>query len=102
MKRIASSLLGATLVVGALAPAAKAETKLSSFNVASLAYQGRLAEGGIPGYGQLAAGVSFGSITAEDVVEAAIATGHVSETARQDAQFVAAIERHLQRLSNEN
>jgi len=102
MKRFASPLLVATLVVGALAPAAKAETKLGSFNVVSLAFQGRLAESGIPGYGQLVAGVSFGSITVEDVVEAAIATGHLSETTRQDAQFVTAIERHLQRLSNEN
>jgi len=102
MKPIALSLLVAAFVVGVPAPAAKAETRLSSFNVVSLAYQGRLAESGIPGYSQLAAGTSFGSITAENVIEAAIASGYIPETTRQNTQFIAAVKRHLDSLVNQN
>lgn len=102
MKRIASSLLILALSVAAFAPAAQAEAKLTSFDVASLAYQGRLTENGIPGYGSLAAGVNSGTVTAEDVIQAAIASGRLSETTLDDGEFVTAVERHLQNLVEQN
>ncbi|MBD1911328.1 hypothetical protein [Leptolyngbya sp. FACHB-8] len=76
----------------------KAETKLSSFNVATLAYQGQLTEQGIPGYASLEAGVNSGRITAEDVVQAAIDADRLSENTLKDQAFVTAVERHLQNL----
>ncbi|MBD1911329.1 MULTISPECIES: hypothetical protein [unclassified Leptolyngbya] len=102
MKRIASSLMVLALSVAAFAPAAQAESKLSSFNVATLAYQGRLTDNGIPGYGSLEAGVNSGTITAEDVVQAAIDSGRLTETTLQDTEFVTAVERHLQNLVEHN
>jgi hypothetical protein len=103
MKRLASaSLIVLALSVAAFAPEAKAETKLSSFNVATLAYQGQFTENGIPGYNSLEAGVNSGRITAEDVVQAAIDAGRLSETTLEDNAFVTAVERHLQSLSDNN
>lgn len=102
MKRFASSLLILVLSVATFAAIAKAETKLSSFEVVTLAYQGRLTENGIPGYASLEANVNFGTITAEDIIEAAIASGHLAETSLEDSTFIAEVERHLQNLVENN
>ena len=99
MKRIALSAL-ALMSVLAFASVAQAETKLSSFNVVSLAYQGRLMENGIPGYGSLEAGVNFGTITAEDVIQAAIDSGRLTEDSLQDSEFILAVGRQLQSLTD--
>lgn len=106
MKRIASSLVVLALSVAAFAPVANAESagdrKLTSFDVANLAYQGRLTENGIPGYSSLAASVNSGSVTAEDVIQAAIDSGRLSETVLQDDDFVTAVERYLENLVEQN
>jgi peptidoglycan hydrolase-like protein with peptidoglycan-binding domain len=76
MKHTALILL-VTLPIAAFAPAVNAEASternLASFNVADLAYKGRFIENGIPSYGSLEASVDSGSITAEDVIQSAIA-----------------------------
>ncbi|MBD1911330.1 MULTISPECIES: hypothetical protein [unclassified Leptolyngbya] len=106
MKRIASSLSVLALSVAVFAPVANAETsgdrELTSFNVANLAYQGRLTENGIPSYASLEASVSSGTITAEDVIQAAIDSGRLSETTLQNDAFVTAVERQLQNLVEQN
>lgn len=103
MKRLASaSLMVLALSIVGFAPVAQAETKLSAFNVVTLAYQGQLTENGIPGYNSLEAGVNSGSITAEDVIYAAIDAGRLSSTTLEDGDFVIAVERHLQNLSDKN
>ena len=106
MKRIASSLVALTLSVAAFAPIANAEPsadrKLTSFDLANLAYQGRLTENGIPGYGSLEASINSGAVTAEDVIQAAIDSGRLSESALQDDAFVTAVERHLEDLVDQN
>jgi hypothetical protein len=102
MKRIASSLLVLALSLTTFTSAANAESKLSSFNLTTLAYQGRLVDNGIPGYGSLEAGVNSGHITAEDVIQAAIDAGRLSETTLQDDDFVIAVQRHLQNLVDNN
>ncbi|MBD2158897.1 hypothetical protein [Leptolyngbya sp. FACHB-16] len=101
MKYIASSFLAIILSV-AFTSVAKAETELSSFNVVNLAYQGRLTQGGIPGYASLEAGVDSGSITAEEVIHAAIASGYLSEATLQDSEFITAVEHQLQNLVDDN
>lgn len=106
MKRIVSSLAVLVISVAAFTPAAHAEPvgdrKLTSFDVANLAYQGRLTENGIPGYGSLAASVNSGSVTAEDVIQAAINSGRLSESTLQDDSFVTAVERYLESLVEQN
>lgn len=103
MKRIVISLFSLTLALGALVPLAKAATPnseygLNAFNLTTVAYQGRLSEDGIPGYGSLANGVNSGSITAEDVIQAAVDSGRLSEMALQDSEFVRTVSNSLNRL----
>jgi len=106
MNRIASSLLVLALSATTLTSVAKAETVKESqatpFQVTSLAYQGRLTDNGIPGYGSLAAGVRSGAIAAEDVIAAAIEAGRVDETALDDRGFVTAVDQQLQILVDNN
>jgi len=106
MKRIASSLLVLVLSTVAFAPVANAETvnasRLSAFDLASLAYQGRLSNEGIPGYGALEANLQSGSITAEDVIEAAIEAGRLSEGTQDNRSFVSAVDLQLDKLVDRN
>jgi len=104
MKTIASSLI--VLALAAIAPTANAQTvtdtEISPFNVVSLAYQGRLANDGIPGYGGLESGIQSGSITAEVVINAAIEAGRLPEAAERDTEFVTAVDLHLNNLVDRN
>jgi len=106
MKRFTSSLLVLVLSAVAFAPAAKADTvqesRLTPFNLSTLAYQGRLSNEGIPGYGALAVGIQTGSITAETVIEAAIDAGRLPETAQDNSTFVSAVARQLDNLADRN
>lgn len=103
MKRFASSLLILGLAVTAFAPVAKAQNasgyQLTPFNISTLAYQGRLDSQGVPGYNALEAGVNSGSITADQVVQAAIESGRLPEAALQDDNFVSSVNFALQSLT---
>jgi len=102
MKRIALSLLSLTLSMTAFAPLAKAETtstgSLTPFKLTTLAYQGNLTNNGIPGYGSLEDGLRSGSIVAEDVIQAAVDAGRLSETVLDNSEFTTAVDFQLQNL----
>jgi hypothetical protein len=101
MKRFALSLLSLALTMTAFAPAAEAakdEHGISPFNLTHLAYQGRLSDEGVPGYGVFAAGIQSGRITAEDLIEAAIDAGRLSSASLEDASFVRSVEQNLDRM----
>lgn len=104
MKRITSSLLVLVLSSAALTSVAKADptsaNQASAFEVTTLAYQGRLADNGIPGYGSLEVGVQSGNIVAEDVVRAAIDAGRLTATALDNEEFVTAVDHQLHNLAN--
>ncbi|OUC15284.1 MAG: hypothetical protein B0A82_08010 [Alkalinema sp. CACIAM 70d] len=73
-------------------------SQLSPADVASLAYQGLLKDQGIPSYAALSNAYSGGSLTAKDVINAAIAAQRISSSAVQDSAFVSAVDSHLGHL----
>jgi len=62
------------------------------------AYNDRLE--GIPSFNLLRQAAAFRDVTAEDLVEAAIAQGRLSETHLQDRRFLSAVENQLRSLNN--
>lgn len=105
MKRVVSFLFLLPLMVPAFAPIASAQTttessntpnfELSPFNLASLAYQGRLGDQGVPGYASLESGVNSGAITAEDVMQAAIDSGRLSASMQNDRNYTVSLQNQL-------
>lgn len=105
MKRVVSFLFLLPLVLPVFAPMASAQTttdnnnvstfELSPFNLASLAYRGRLDDQGVPGYGSLESGVNSGAITAEDVIQAAIDSGRLAESIRDDHSYTVSLQHQL-------
>lgn len=101
MKRFALSLLSLTLSWVAFAPLAEANTenpKVAPFNLTYMAYQGRLDTEGIPGYGSFTSAVQSGSITAEDVIRAAIEADVLEPGSLDNDIFVRSLDRHLHGL----
>ncbi|MGI0494563.1 hypothetical protein ACN4EG_22490 [Alkalinema pantanalense CENA528] len=72
--------------------------QLNPADVASLAYQGLLKDQGIPSYAALSNAYSGGSLTAKDVINAAIAAQRISSSALQDSAFVSAVDSQLGHL----
>ncbi|MEO0949212.1 MAG: hypothetical protein AAFY11_13940 [Cyanobacteria bacterium J06641_5] len=68
------------------------------YGLVKAAYSDRLE--GIPSFNLLRQAVAFRDITAEDLVEAAIAQGRLSETHLQDRRFLSAVDLHLRGLNN--
>ncbi|MEO1145607.1 MAG: hypothetical protein AAFY26_08415 [Cyanobacteria bacterium J06638_22] len=99
---VATTALSLVIATTALAPVAEAaemtKTQLTPFQVTSLAYRGSFDEAGIPGYGSLESGIATGSIVAEDVIEAAIASGRLSAEALEDSAFVSSVDNQLDNL----
>jgi hypothetical protein len=99
---VATTALSLVIATTALAPAAEAaemtKTQLTPFQVTSLAYRGSFDAAGIPGYGSLESGIATGNIVAEDVIEAAIASGRLSAEVLDDGAFVSAVDTQLDRL----
>ena len=94
----ALSLVIATTAFAPVAEAAEMTKTLTPFQVTSLAYRGSLSEVGIPGYGSLESGIATGDIVAEDVIEAAIASGRLSAEALDNSTFVSSVDNQLDNL----
>ena len=99
---VATTALSLVIATTALAPVAEAaemtKTQLTPFQVTSLAYRGSFDAVGIPGYGALESGIATGDIVAEDVIEAAIASGRLSAEALEDGAFVSSVDNQLDNL----
>ena len=102
-----------TVVFAALSPAALAsemaavsETRtndhdIQPFNLVQGAYQGQFSEQGISGFNGLVNGYQSSRIEAEDLVEAAIAKGRLSQDTLEDSGYLSAVSLQLQGLSDQ-
>jgi hypothetical protein len=73
--------------------------QLSPFNLAYLAYQGYLEDLGIPSNGALLNAISFGKITAQDIIEAAVKANRLPEQILGDRGYRDNLEKQLQGLA---
>ena len=67
-------------------------------NLVALAYQGFFAEAGIPKYSRLVDAYSRGQVSAEDLIEVAIAENRVPANALSDDSYVNAVDNQLRRI----
>jgi hypothetical protein len=72
-----------------------ANPKLTPFNLVSLAYQGEYRNQGIPGFGSFKTGVSSETITAKDLVKAAISVNQLSPDTQTDRDYLNTVEQQL-------
>jgi hypothetical protein len=72
--------------------------KLTPFALVSLAYQGEYRMQGIPGFGSFKTAVSSKTVTAKDLVAAAIAANQLTSDTQTDAGYLNAV--NLQLLVN--
>ncbi|MEH2110048.1 hypothetical protein [Nostoc sp.] len=75
---------------------------LQPFNIAFLAYQGYLKEQGIPSGGTLLFRYQSGSLTAKDVVQAAVRANKVPAQVLNDPSYLNTVDLQMTSLSNTN
>ena len=66
--------------------------KISPFNLVSGGYQGLFKEQGIPSSGSFVTSVRANKITAEDLIESAIAKGRLPESTLEDDAYINEVE----------
>lgn len=76
-------------------PAENDSYSVSPRQLISLARQGRFENQGIPSHDNFRQGVRSGKITAEELVESAIATNRLGEEVKSDRNYVNTVEKHL-------
>jgi hypothetical protein len=72
-----------------------ANTKLTPFTLVSLAYQGEYRTQGIPGFGSFQSATSSKTITAKDLVKAAIDANQLTPDTQTDRGYLNAVEQQL-------
>jgi hypothetical protein len=77
-----------------------ANPKLTPFNLVSLAYQGEYRTQEIPGFGSFQTGISSETITAKDLVKAAIAANQLTPDTQTDRDYLNAVEQQLSVIRN--
>jgi hypothetical protein len=70
-------------------------TKLTPFSLVSLAYQGEYRTQGIPGFGSFHSATSSKTITAKDLVKAALDANQLSPDTQTDRGYLNAVEQQL-------
>lgn len=73
-------------------------TKISPFNLVYLAYQGHLKNQGIPSYGAFINASASGTVTAQDLMQAAVKANQLSEQMLTDRGYRSALENALNDL----
>ncbi len=101
------SVVGSLLVMALAATApvnaqsvANNQSDNSSYGISprqliSLARQGRFKNQGIPSHDGFRQGVRSGKITAEELLESAIASNRLVEEVKSDRNYVSTVEKHL-------
>ena len=112
MKSIVLGTLGTLFIATATTPALAEKVAVNSttsrnnitavqpFNLVFLGYQGYFAEQGIPSNGAFTSGVKTGKITAQDLVESAIARGRLAPETLNDSSYLANVESQLFNIDN--
>jgi hypothetical protein len=77
------------------------DSQTSPFSLAYLAYQGYLKSQGIPSNGALIAAIADGTITAQDVMQAAIAANWLPQQTLTDQSYRWALEMQLNGLTQD-
>jgi hypothetical protein len=72
-----------------------ASTKITPFVLVSLAYQGEYRAQGIPGFGSFVAASSNKTVTAKDLVTAAISANQLTPDTQNDIGYLNAVELQL-------
>ena len=72
-----------------------ANPKLTPFNLVSLAYQGEYRMQGIPGFGSFQSATSSKTITAKDLVKAAIDANQLTPDTQTNRSYLNAVEQQL-------
>ncbi|WP_055073524.1 hypothetical protein [Pseudanabaena sp. 'Roaring Creek'] len=113
MKRLLLTLLPALLISTAIAPSVKAaddampmpsvevtmKITLTPFNLAYLAHQGYFKDQGIPDSGELMRGFIDGSITAKQIVKAAVDSNRLPAAFLQNESYISAVKVQLYSLT---
>jgi hypothetical protein len=74
--------------------------KLTPFTLVSLAYQGEYRNQGIPGFGSFRSAVTGTTITAKDLVKAAIDANQLTPDTQTDRGYLNAVEQQLSSTRN--
>jgi hypothetical protein len=69
--------------------------QLSPFQLVSLAYQGMYRQQGIPGFAGLISAYHYRTITAQDVIKAAIAAKDLTPSVLTDRDYISAVDLQL-------
>jgi len=118
MRRLTLGTLTPLLLTLGFTPTAQAEMKPSAqeqaqadsqqdvrsteaFNLVSAAYRGEFEAQGIPSYYQLEQAYLAGEVTAQGLVNTAIAACELSPTAAEDEGYLNAVRLHLDSLTQE-
>lgn len=118
MKCLVLSGLSLLLVVGAIAPAVRAQEtakntaeigtspkyiyQITPFNLAEQAYRGYFQDQGIPSYDQLSSAYNEGRITALDLVKSAIQVNRLLPQALNERGYLNAVDAQLRSLANQH
>ncbi len=73
--------------------------QIQPFNLVTLAYQGYLKQQNIPSYGVLTNSYRDQSISAQQLVQAAVNMNRLPPTVLQDQQYIQAVDQELQNLT---
>jgi hypothetical protein len=74
----------------------------SPFNLANLAYRGYFKDQGIPSAGGLISALEFGTVTAQDIMQAAIRANKLPDQTLSDQGYRHNLENQLQALAVDN
>ena len=75
--------------------------QITPFNLVTRSYQGYFADQGIPGNAAFLTAVSRGTVTAQDLVEKAVAKGRLAPNTINDRAYLNSVSSHLNNLNND-
>lgn len=91
----AASITDSNVVLATTQNSQTAIAKITPFALVSLAYQGQYRSQGIPGFASLISAYHFRTITAKDVVKAAIQAKELTPDTLTDRDYVSAVDLQL-------
>ncbi len=82
-------------------PTIAKSNQISPFNLVTRSYQGSFANQGIPSNGTFIRAAHLGKVSAEDLVQAAIAQGRLNPETLNDAEYIYNVQSYLDGLDND-